>query len=189
VADSKTLVTLLHLRDIADRAALDINIVREMLDDRNRELAEVARPDDFIVSSRLVSLMLAQVSENSELITVFEQLFSGDGSEIYVVPSELYIRDGAEADFYTVTAAAARRQETALGYRIAEDAYSNVKSYGVHLNPPKGERRTFGPGDSIIVLAENGQGTGRAPQAGVTPAMDRSGAARSRHRPERAIGR
>ncbi|WP_331499150.1 CASTOR/POLLUX-related putative ion channel [Nocardioides sp.] len=189
VADSKTLVTLLHLRDIADRAALDINIVSEMLDDRNRELAEVARPDDFIVSSRLVSLMLAQVSENSELITVFEQLFSGDGSEIYVVPSELYIRDGAEADFYTVTAAAARRQETALGYRIAEDAYSNVKSYGVHLNPPKGERRTFGPGDSIIVLAENGKGTGRAPQAGVTPAMDRSGAARSRHRPERAIGR
>lgn len=189
VADSKTLVTLLHLRDIADRADLDVNIVSEMLDDRNRELAEVARPDDFIVSSRLVSLMLAQVSENSALITVFEQLFSGDGSEIYVVPSELYIREGAEADFYTVAAAAARRQETALGYRIAEDAYSSARNYGVQLNPPKGERRTFQPGDSIIVLAENGQGTRRAPRTRVTTAADRSGSAPSRHRPERAAAR
>ena len=43
-ADSRTLVTLLHLRDIAERGDLDLNIVSEMLDDGNRELAEVTRP-------------------------------------------------------------------------------------------------------------------------------------------------
>ena len=55
-ADGKTLVTLLHLRDIAAKPAERFSIVSEMLDVRNRDLAEVTRADDFIVSDRLVSL-------------------------------------------------------------------------------------------------------------------------------------
>ena len=153
-ADAKTLVTLLHLRDLADRGGFHLSIVSEMLDDRNRELAEVTRPDDFIVSDRLASLMIAQVSENRSLISVFEQLFTSGGSELYLRPAELYIRAGAESDFYTVVQAAADRQETAIGYRIAADAHSRDKGYGVHLNPAKGHRFTFAPGDLIILLAE-----------------------------------
>src|SRR5436190_4999762 len=41
-ADARTLVTVLHLRDIADRSGSRLAIVSEMLDDRNRELAETA---------------------------------------------------------------------------------------------------------------------------------------------------
>ncbi len=52
-ADAKTLVTLLHLRDIAEKDATPFSIVSEMLDLRNRELAEVAHVDDFIVSDHL----------------------------------------------------------------------------------------------------------------------------------------
>ena len=115
-ADAKTLVTLLHLRDIADRDGFSISIVSEMLDDRNRELAEVTRPDDFIVSDRLASLMIAQVSESRALISVFEQLFSSGGNEVYLRPAELYVDPGAEVDFYTVVGAAARKQETAIGF-------------------------------------------------------------------------
>ena len=54
----KTLVTLLHLRDIAERDETPFSIVSEMLDLRNRELAEVAGVDDFIISEHLVSLMM-----------------------------------------------------------------------------------------------------------------------------------
>lgn len=153
-ADAKTLVTLLHLRDIADRGGFRLSIVSEMLDDRNRELAEVTRPDDFIVSDRLASLMIAQVSENRSLINVFEHLFTSGGNEVYLRPAELYVTEGAEADFYSVVAAAAARRETAIGYRVASDVFSRHRSYGVHLNPPKQRRRTFAPGDSIILLAE-----------------------------------
>ncbi|OYW98660.1 MAG: hypothetical protein B7Z15_21875, partial [Rhizobiales bacterium 32-66-8] len=39
--DTSTLVTLLHLRKIADAAGIHINVVSEMVDVRNRELAEV----------------------------------------------------------------------------------------------------------------------------------------------------
>src|SRR5690349_18344666 len=49
-ADAKTLVTLLHLRDMAEKDETPFSIVSEMLDLRNRELAEATQVDDFIVS-------------------------------------------------------------------------------------------------------------------------------------------
>ena len=66
-ADSRTLITLLHLRDIASMTGHDFSIVSEMLDLRNRALAEVTRADDFIVSDRMTSLLLSQVAENRHL--------------------------------------------------------------------------------------------------------------------------
>jgi len=153
-ADAKTLVTLLHLREIADAAGVELNVVSEMLDDRNRELAEVTKADDFIVSEKLVSLMLSQVSENERLSDVFGVLFDSDGSEVYIRPTELYIRPGTEVDFYTVLEAARRVNETAIGYRIAAHSHDADAAYGVHVNPRKGERVAFAPGDKIIVLAE-----------------------------------
>ena len=125
-----------------------------MLDDRNRELAEVTRPDDFIVSDRLASLMIAQVSESRALISVFEQLFSSGGNEVYLRPAELYVDPGAEVDFYTVVGAAARQQETAIGFRVVGDVHARDRGYGIHLNPLKTSTRRYLPGDSIILLAE-----------------------------------
>lgn len=153
-ADARTMVVLLHLRDIADRDGLHLNIVSEMLDDRNRELAEVTRADDFIVSDRLVALMLAQVSENPRLDDVFATLFASEGSEVYLRPAELYVRPEVEIDFHTVVAAAAARGETAIGYRVGAAARSREQAYGVHLNPSKSARFRLGAGDSVIVLAE-----------------------------------
>ncbi len=70
-ADARTLVTLLHLRDIAEQHRHPFSIVSEMLDVRNRELAKVTQADDFILSHQLTSLMLAQVSENKSWLPCF----------------------------------------------------------------------------------------------------------------------
>jgi voltage-gated potassium channel Kch len=154
-ADAKTLITLLHLREISDRLDIDLNVVSEMMDDRNRELAEVTNADDFIVSAKLVSLMLSQISENQLLTDVFSTLFSSSGSEIYLRPAELYITPGETVDFYTVLEAARRRGETAIGYRISEFARDSTKGYGVSVNPVKAAALTFVAGDKIVVLAED----------------------------------
>ena len=154
-ADAKTLVTLLHLRDISERSDIDLNVVSEMLDDRNRELAEVTNADDFIVSDKLVSLMLTQLSENKKLTDVFDNLFSAEGAEIYLRPAEFYVAPGAEVDFYTVLEAARRRGETAIGYRVAAHQHSGAHSYGVVVNPTKTTRFRFASGDRVIVLAED----------------------------------
>lgn len=154
-ADAKTLITLLHLREMSDRTGKPLSIVSEMLDNRNRELAEVTRADDFIVSDKLVSLMLSQISENKQLAEVFRFLFSSDGSEIYLRPITDYVKADTVVNFFTVLESARKRGETAIGYRISANAYDASASYGVKVNPKKSEKITFGADDKVIVLAEN----------------------------------
>ena len=154
-ADAKTLVTLLHLRDMAQKDETPFSIVSEMLDLRNRELAEATQVDDFIVSEHLISLMMAQLSENAELFDVFADVFDPEGAEIYLKPVSDYVAPGTAVNFYTVTEAARRRGETVLGYRITVEANDAGKAYGVHTNPRKSETVTFSPEDKIIVIAES----------------------------------
>ncbi len=154
-ADAKTLITLLHLRDISDLAGKPLSIVSEMLDNRNRELAEVTKADDFIVSDKLVSLMLSQISENKQLAEVFRFLFSSVGSEIYLRPVTDYVKADTVVNFYTVLESARKRGETAIGYRIGEYAYDASASYGVKVNPKKSEKISFSADDKVIVLAES----------------------------------
>jgi len=154
-ADAKTLITLLHLRNLADAAGIRMSIVSEMMDLRNRALAQIARADDFIVSDKLVSLMMAQLSENANLDRVFKVLFSSEGSEIYIRPMSDYIRLGTTVDFYTVLEAAAQRGETAIGYRLMKYADDKDRGYGVNVNPKKSEKHSFAQNDQIVVLAED----------------------------------
>ncbi len=153
-ADAKTLVTLLHLRDIAEKDETPFSIVSEMLDLRNRQLAEVAHVDDFIVSDHLISLMLAQLSENGNLYAAFQDLFDPEGAEIYLKPVGDYVATGKPVNFYTLAEAARQRGETAIGYRLIREAGNAAKTYGVHTNPQKSKPVTFAEGDKIMVLAE-----------------------------------
>jgi voltage-gated potassium channel Kch len=154
-ADAKSLMTLLHLRDMAEKSDSNYNVVSEMLDVKNRELADVAKVDDFIVSERLISLLLTQISENKKLNLVFKDLFNADGSEIYVKPAGNYVETGKPVNFYTVTESARLRGEIAIGYKIIAKSHSAEDSYGVVVNPDKGGMVTFKPEDKIIVLAED----------------------------------
>jgi len=154
-ADSRTLVTLLQLRELAAASGTDFNIVSEMLDDRNRRLAEVTKADDFIVSDNLISLMMAQISENPTLNDVYGVLFSSDGPEIYLRPAEWYVELGQPVNFFTVAAGAAKRSETAIGYRDVTPEGLGDGRATIRINPAKSEERVYGPGDLIIVLAED----------------------------------
>jgi len=153
-ADAKTLVTLLHLRDMAEKDATPFSIVSQMLDLRNRELAEVTQVDDFIVSEHLISLMMSQLSENAELLAVFTDIFDPEGSEIYLKPISDYVAVGEPVNFYTVVEAAKRRGETAIGYRLESEAGDAGKAYGVYTNPKKSNTVVFTSADKVIVIAE-----------------------------------
>ncbi len=154
-ADAKTLLTLLHLRDIAERNGHPFSIVSEMQDVRNQKLTEGNRADDFVIGNRLVSLMLSQVSENRQLSAVFAELFDAEGSEIYFKPVADYVRTGTAMDFYTVVAAAMRRQHVAIGYRLSAQSRDAAQNYGVVINPLKSAPVTFAEGDQIIVLSRD----------------------------------
>ncbi len=154
-ADARTLVTLLHLREIGAAAGRNFSMVSEMLDLRNRAVAEVTRADDFIVSDRLTSLYLSQISETRELGAVFDDLFGAAGSEIFLRPASDYVVTGRPVTFYTVVESARRQGQVAIGYRRHALFGDATQSYGVLVNPDKSVPMTFEPRDKVIVLAEN----------------------------------
>jgi hypothetical protein len=153
-ADARTLMTLLHLRDIASRIERRLSIVSEILDLRDRALAEIARADDFIVSDRLISLMIAQVAETPQLNAVFADLLDPEGAEIYLKPATDYVAADRAVPYLAVVEAARRRGEVAIGFRLAAEAGDPALAYGVHVNPGKGHEVTFGTDDRVVVLAE-----------------------------------
>ena len=146
-ADSRVLVTLLHLRDMLSKRGRTVPIVSEMRDDRDRALAQLTRADDFVVSEQMVSLLMTQIAENSHLESVFTDLFDPDGAEIYVRPSSYYLRDVPGHTFATLADCARRRGEVAIGYRMADPQ----DGHGVVLNPDKEAPMPLI--DRVIVLA------------------------------------
>ena len=156
-ADTRTLVTLLHLRRIGEDRHKAINVVSEMIDVRNRELAEVAKIDDFVVSNKLVSLMLAQASENEHLEEIFRDLLDEEGSEICLRPASDYVRLGETLSFYEVTEAARQRGEVAIGHHVPAGASPDDarRMGGIVINVSKAEPLTYTANDRIVVLARD----------------------------------
>ena len=152
-ADAQTLITLLHLRYFSEHHETHFKIVSEMLDMKNRILANVTSADDFIVSDSLISLLMSQISENKFLMRVFEELFDASGDEIYIREMNQYVTLHEPVNFYTVLESACRKNETAIGYRLMNEAKSIEKNYGVVVNPVKNELVTFNEQDMIIVLS------------------------------------
>jgi hypothetical protein len=150
-ADSRALATLLHLRDIKRRGDEQFAIVSELKDDINRRLATATRADDFVVGSRMIGLLLTQLSTNDRLGSVFAELLSPGGVDIYLEPAELYVRAGEPTNFAAVLDAAQRRGQTALGYRIHAQTHA-APGFGVVLNPSKTAPLTLGTGDRVVVL-------------------------------------
>lgn len=151
-ADARTLVTLLHLRDMKDSGRAHFAIVSELNDDSNRRLAQVTRADDFVVGRRMISLLLTQLSRSPHLNDILAELFEARGADIYLKPADDYVQPGVEATFATVIVSATRRGETAIGIRLHAEA-ANPSSYGVHLNPDKRAPLTLTAADKVIVLA------------------------------------
>ena len=153
-ADTRTLVTLLHLRRMEEAVGKDVSIVSEMVDVRNRELARVTNVDDFVVSNKLVSLMLAQASENEHLEAIFKDLLDDDGSEICIRPAQNYVPLDSECSFYDVAQVALSRGEVAIGHHLQGAVDESGRGMGgIIINPTKSDTLRYGAGDRIVVLA------------------------------------
>ena len=101
--------------DVRDR-----NVVGELLNPSDVDLAHEDSSDDFVVSQKLVSLLLAQLGESPHLAGVFDDLFTTDGATIALQPFERFAAAGVTT-FGAVVAEARNWGTTAIGYR-AESA-------------------------------------------------------------------
>ncbi|MEE3194691.1 MAG: hypothetical protein VX289_09220, partial [Candidatus Poribacteria bacterium] len=151
-ADSMTLLTLVHIRDLCEGAQKRIGIATEMLDAQNRELADRKNEDDFIASEELVSKVLVQLSENSQLAMVLDELLTSDGSELYLRPAAHYVELGAEVPFGAIVSASLFRKELAIGILKTN---STSKYPDLLLALKKIDFLTLGAEDSIVVVAQD----------------------------------
>lgn len=144
-ADSRTLLTLLTLRKMfGGNAESPMRIVAEVLDRANVAIAVSAGVDDFIVSDELSSLMIAQLSERADLLTVFDELFDSAGCDIVLRPADHYV-DNELVSVAQLRAAGLERHETVLGYRIAVTSE-------IVVNPARAHEVQLGPDDEVLVL-------------------------------------
>ena len=153
LADATTMISLIHLRDIVKKTGRKLSIVSEIMDVRNRELVRVSSAEEVIISDQLIALALAQMAENKYIAPIFVELLTGMRVEILIKPVQDYIRTDHPINFYTITAAAQRKGETAIGYRLLSEAEQAEQTFGMHINPDKSAQISFSNQDQLVVIS------------------------------------
>jgi len=155
--DSETIVILLLLRNIFNSCPQETpttKLITEVLDSDNQELVARAGVHDFIISNRYISMLLAQVSEDSDIKRVYDDLFQEEGSEIYLKPASLYFTSfPQEATFADIMWIAQKREEVCLGVKIKALEKDGGQNFGVKLIPEKNTSFALEPDDALVVLA------------------------------------
>ena len=154
-AESRVLTTFLEVRNTLRTLHRQSNVTAELLDERDVALIPSASAAEFMISEKLASLMMAQLSQNIGLHPVFTELLDADGSEVYCKPVEAYCQPGEPTTFADLVETAKAYSEVAIGWRIDAQQSDAASGFGVRVNPPKSEVVTFAAGDQLVVIAED----------------------------------
>ncbi len=157
--DSENIVAMLLLRRIFSQYPAESHntkLITEILDSQNDELVAKAGVKDVIISNRLVSMIMAQISESRDIEKVYDDIFQEDGSEIYLKPAHLYFGAlPAEASFADMMGLAQKRGEVCIGVKKKSLENSKDDNNGIQLIPEKSTRFELTAEDSLVVLSED----------------------------------
>ncbi|ODS36817.1 hypothetical protein BEH94_05525 [Candidatus Altiarchaeales archaeon WOR_SM1_SCG] len=169
--DSETIVILLILRKIfkeneenedneEDKEDAPENrktqIFTQIMNSSNQSLISHTDVDDFIISNRLITMIMAQLSEEPGIKSVYDDLFCEEGSEIYIKPAQLYFEKfPVDVTFADIIGISHKRNEICIGVRLKKYERDSEKNFGVKLIPPKDKKYTLNSDDYLVVLAED----------------------------------
>ena len=155
--DSDTVIILLLLKSIEKGLGKsDTKVITQLLNSDNQDIIAQTNVDNFVVSNKLINMLLAQLSEDTEILYFFNELFSEEGSEIYVKPSEYYFTElPVKCTFLSLMTHVNKRNEICLGIRKGNYSDSLEHNFGVILNPRKDEDLEITKHDFIVVLSED----------------------------------
>jgi hypothetical protein len=157
--DSETIIILLMLRNLLKKIPDDQprpKLITEVMDTKNQSLVARAGVNDFIISNQLMSMLFAQISEEPDILRVYDQIFSEDGSEIYLKSTGMYFREfPVTATYADLIAVAQNRKEICLGIKLHQHEGELDENYGVKLIPEKNTVYQLTENDHLVVLAED----------------------------------
>lgn len=156
--DARTIMILMLLRQLIRKNESQHvpQLITEVMDSNNQSLISNAGVRDFIVSDKLVSMLLAQMSEEADIKNVYDDLFSEDGSEIYLKPLSLYLDNpNVELSFADCIHIAQLRNEVCIGIKKKAEETDETANFGVELIPLKDKKFQFTGEDCLVVLAED----------------------------------
>ncbi|MEC4813097.1 MAG: hypothetical protein SAK29_07460 [Scytonema sp. PMC 1069.18] len=161
--DAKTLTILLELRQvfhdytIATGNKVTTELIAEIIDSEDTDLVLKAGVKDFLLTNQFVSKILAQVSQEPDVMSIYHDLFSVEGSELYIKPVSLYFpkEQFSKLTFADCVKAAQERDELCIGIKINTEAKDKESNFGIYLAPSLNQQFTLSFNDALITLAED----------------------------------
>jgi hypothetical protein len=157
VIDSENIKLLLMVKKILSNVEGNKPlIVAEVLDTSNLELFDHMGISDFLLSNRLISIFLTQLTKQPELIEVYDKLLSKDGSEIYIKSAANYFTEFNKSfNFGDLLKVTQDNREIAIGYKIMLDQPKpNGRYYDIIINPTKDQSFKLSERDYLIVISD-----------------------------------
>jgi len=157
--DSETIAKLLEFRHYFKttvKREVKTQLITEVADSENIEVIQEAGVKDFLISNQFVSKIYAQVSEEPAVLEIYDDLFSEEGSEVYLKPVSMFLTNIPESiTFGELCAAALKRKESCFGVRLLSEETDMSKNFGIYVNPPKDKVFMLSGNDWLITLAED----------------------------------
>ncbi len=157
--DADTVADLLEFRQYfksLSTSNIKTQLITEVIDSENVDIIKEAGVKDFLISNQFVSKIYAQVSEDQNVLRIYDDLFSEEGSEVYLKPASLFLSEMPPSiSFADLCAAAIERNESCFGVRILREEEDESKHFGIYINPAKTAQFSLTEGDCLITLAED----------------------------------